>query len=113
MQTMVLRVYTGPFTLTAALFMGTGTGLVCKYLWDKTWIFHDRAIGLAAHGSAFSPYTATGVVAIGIFWGSEYGFDALSTDGYLCLVGGAIRMMIGSVTKFQLDRRFLFDAATA
>ncbi len=57
--------------LAAAIFVGTGVGLVVKYVLDKKWIFYDASTGVAAHGKRFSLYTAMGVVTTAIFWGSR------------------------------------------
>ena len=40
-----------------ALVLGTGAGLVVKYLLDKRWIFADFETGARAHGRKFTLYT--------------------------------------------------------
>jgi putative flippase GtrA len=112
-QAAFLQIYSGPLGLTIALVLGTGTGLLAKYLLDKRWIFFDTSTGAAAHGKTFSLYTATGVVTTVIFWGLEYAFDGLTPDGRWRYLGGAIGLAIGYIAKFQLDRRFVFAAADA
>ena len=90
---------------------GTGTGLVTKYILDKKWIFFDPSIGVAAHGRSFTLYAVTGVLTTAIFWGLEYAFDGLTTDGRWRYLGGAIGLAIGYAVKFHLDRRFVFSKA--
>ena len=107
-QAVALRIYSGPFALTIAIFLGIATALPVKYLLDKRWIFFDGASGLAAHGRRFVLYTTTGVFTTAIFWGLENAFDALTPDGRYRFVGAAIGLVIGYVTKFCLDRRYVF-----
>ena len=112
-QAASLQLYSGELGLTIALILGTGTGLLTKYLLDKRWIFFDMSAGAAAHGKTFSLYTATGILTTGIFWGLEYAFDGLTPDGRWRYLGGAIGLAIGYIVKFQLDRRFVFAVADA
>jgi putative flippase GtrA len=112
-QAAALRIYDGPFALTLAIALGTGSGLVTKYLLDKRWIFGDRSRGAKAHGKRFSLYTSTGVLTTAIFWGTEYAFDALTPDGRYRFVGAVIGLSIGYITKYRLDRRYVFRSAHA
>lgn len=112
-QAASLQLYSAELGLTIALILGTGTGLLTKYLLDKRWIFFDMSTGAAAHGKTFSLYTATGILTTGIFWGLEYTFDGLTPDGRWRYLGGAIGLAIGYIAKFQLDRRFVFAVADA
>jgi putative flippase GtrA len=112
-QAASLQLYSAALGLTIALILGTGTGLLTKYLLDKRWIFFDMSTGAAAHGKTFSLYTATGILTTGIFWGLEYAFDGLTPDGRWRYLGGAIGLAIGYIAKFQLDRRFVFAVADA
>jgi putative flippase GtrA len=112
-QAASLQLYSAELGLTIALILGTGTGLLTKYLLDKRWIFFDMSTGAAAHGKTFSLYTATGILTTGIFWGLEYAFDGLTPDGRWRYLGGAIGLAIGYIAKFQLDRRFVFAVADA
>ncbi len=108
-QAAELRLYRGPFSLTAAIVIGTGAGLVTKYVLDKHWIFFDRSSGAAANSRKFALYTGTGIATTAIFWGFEYGFDALTPDGRWRYLGAVIGLSIGYIAKYRLDRRFVFD----
>ncbi|MEM7506137.1 MAG: GtrA family protein [Pseudomonadota bacterium] len=94
-----------------ALAMGTGVGLVVKYLLDKRWIFFDRSTGAAAHGKRFGLYTLMGVATTVIFWGMQTGFFMLWGTEAMLYLGGALGLAIGYVVKYQLDRRFVFTSA--
>ncbi len=106
-QAVLLALYDGPYHLSAALVLGTGIGLVVKYILDKYWIFADPSEGLASHARAFSLYTAMGLVTTALFWGTELLFDRLF-GGHWTLVGGGLGLLIGYIVKYRLDRSFVF-----
>lgn len=87
---------------------GTGTGLVVKYLLDKRWIFDDPS---TAVGQQFAIYTVMGLVTTAIFWGTvALAWGIWGTDA--ARIGGAVLgLTIGYVTKYRLDRRFVFTDA--
>lgn len=94
--------------LAAAIAAGTLTGLVVKYLLDKRWIFYDSEGGLANHGRKFALYTTMGLVTTAIFWGTETLFWLLWQTDAMREFGAIIGLTIGYVTKYQLDKRFVF-----
>lgn len=94
--------------LTVAIAAGTLTGLVVKYLLDKRWIFHDLDTGLAAHGRKFALYTAMGLITTAIFWGTETMFWLIWQSDALREAGAVLGLTVGYVTKYRLDRRFVF-----
>lgn len=107
-QAAELSIYRGPFRLAAAMTVGTGTGLLAKYVLDKHWIFFDASRGMVGHARKIGLYTATGVFTTAIFWAVEYGFDTLSGDGRWGLVGAMIGLGLGYALKYRLDRRYVF-----
>jgi putative flippase GtrA len=107
-QRIVLALLDMQGELAAAIFVGTGVGLVVKYVLDKKWIFYDASSGVAAHGKQFSRYTAMGIVTTLIFWGFEAGFWYLWRSDIMRELGAVIGLTIGYVVKYELDRRFVF-----
>lgn len=107
-QRAVLSFGDGVFAFGFAVFVGTGVGLVLKYILDKRWIFDDRSTGMAAHGRKFGLYTAMGLVTTAIFWGMETAFWLIWDTHAMREVGAVIGLGIGYVTKYFLDRRFVF-----
>lgn len=97
--------------LALAIAAGTLTGLVVKYLLDKRWIFFDHEGGLAAHGRKFTLYTVMGLVTTAIFWGSETAFWLIWRTDAMREAGAVLGLAVGYVTKYQLDRRFVFAPA--
>lgn len=95
--------------LFLALFAGTATGLVAKYVLDKRWIFYYQTTGAKDDAQRFSLYTLMGMITTAIFWGSELGFHYLLDEAYAKYLGGAIGLSIGYYIKYQLDKRFVFN----
>ena len=96
---------------TFALGAGTLAGLVVKYALDKRWIFFDRTAGVAAQGRQFGLYSMMGVATTLIFWATETAFWLIWGTDVAREAGAVIGMTIGYVTKYQLDRRFVFREA--
>ena len=113
-QRISLAAYDGAQSLLVAIFFGTAVGLVVKYVLDKYWIFADLRSGAATHGKQFGLYTLMGVATTAIFWGMEYSFWAIWQTDAMRELGAVIGLAIGYVTKYQLDKRFVFtDSALA
>lgn len=111
MQRLVLKAGDSGAVFTAAIGAGTLVGLVVKYVLDKRWIFYDSSTGLRAHGRKFALYTAMGIVTTCIFWGSETAFWLIWGTDTMRELGAILGLMVGYVTKYILDRRFVFTDA--
>ena len=109
-QRISLALYAGAGAVPVAILLGTGVGLVIKYLLDKRWIFNDARGGAAVHGRLLGLYTLMGVATTAIFWGMEYGFHLVWRTDAMRELGAVIGLGIGYVVKYQLDRRFVFIA---
>ncbi len=109
-QWLGLHLYRGPLALPVAMAGGTAAGLATKYVLDKRWIFYDPEIGLRTHMRKFLLYSVMGVATTILFWGTELAFDAISVDGRLRFVGGAIGLVAGYALKYRLDNWFVFEA---
>lgn len=94
--------------VTFAVVAGTGTGLVAKYLLDKRWIFDDPS---TAHATQFALYTVMGIATTAIFWGMVALFVAIWGTDAARIAGSLIGLTIGYVTKYKLDRRYVFTDA--
>jgi putative flippase GtrA len=111
-QYITLGLYNGYMSLQAAIVMGTGTGLLAKYYLDKKYIFYYRVDGIKGDFHKFILYTLMGVVTTLIFWGFEMGFDHLFGTPWAKYAGAVIGLGIGYVTKYNLDKKFVFTTAT-
>lgn len=107
-QEAAVRLYDGPWSLVLAMIAGTGTGLVVKYVLDKRYIFRFRARNLEHDGRTFALYTLMGLATTVIFWGFELGFDHLFASKEMRYAGGVIGLAIGYMTKYYLDKRYVF-----
>lgn len=112
-QKFVLATIDVEFRLVLAMLVGTGVGLVAKYILDKRWIFFDTSRGIASQGKNFALYSATGVVTTLIFWATETAFWLAWQTDLMLLVGAAIGLLIGYLVKYKLDRRFVFTSSMA
>jgi putative flippase GtrA len=107
-QDIVTRLYHGPFDMTLSMLFGTGVGLAVKYLLDKRFIFRFKARDLAHDGQTFILYSCMGIFTTLIFWGAEFLFDHLFQTKELRYLGGIIGLAIGYLTKYYLDKKFVF-----
>jgi putative flippase GtrA len=112
-QDLVTRVYGGAYAILAALVVGTGAGLVVKYVLDKRYIFRFVTRSAAHDGQTFVLYMVMGLLTTVIFWGFEFGFHHLFQTKEMRYLGGIIGLAIGYVAKYQLDKRYVFRTAAA
>jgi putative flippase GtrA len=112
-QELVVRAYAGPFAIAASVFVGTGVGLVAKYLLDKRYIFRFAARDTAHDAQTFLLYTAMGIATTALFWGFEFGFNHVFESKEMRYVGGLIGLGLGYWAKYHLDKRFVFRVPTS
>lgn len=107
-QELVIRTYSGSFDILTSVIVGTGVGLVVKYILDKRYIFHFRARSVAHDTQTFALYTIMGLATTVIFWGFEFGFHHIFETKEMRYLGGVIGLVIGYLTKYHLDKRYVF-----
>ncbi len=107
-QDLSLRAYTGPFSVLASVAVGTVVGLIAKYALDKRYIFSFKPKSAAHDIRTFIAYAAMGVVTTAIFWSFEFGFNHVFHTKEARFAGAVIGLAIGYVSKYMLDRKFVF-----
>jgi putative flippase GtrA len=107
-QDLTVRLYSGAYAVLLSVAVGTGVGLIVKYVLDKRYIFRFRAKNVAHDSRTFVLYTLMGLATTVIFWGFEFGFNAVFQTKEMRYVGGIIGLAIGYLTKYHLDKRFVF-----
>lgn len=107
-QDLVVRSYSGAFDVLISVAVGTGVGLVVKYILDKRYIFRFRTRNAVHDGQTFALYTLMGLVTTVIFWGFEFGFHHLFESREMRYFGGVIGLAIGYLIKYRLDKRYVF-----
>lgn len=112
-QDLVIRLYTADFAIVISVIVGTAVGLVVKYLLDKRYIFRFRPRNSAHDAQTFMLYSIMGVVTTVIFWGFEFAFHAIFATKEMRYLGGVIGLAIGYITKYRLDKRFVFRGEIA
>ena len=110
-QDICLRIYAGIYAMLVSVLVGTAAGLVVKYVLDKRYIFQYQVKSVAHDTRIFALYASTGLITTGIFWGFEFGFDALFHSLPLRYLGGVIGLAIGYYVKYRLDRKYVFLAS--
>lgn len=93
-----------------ALVVGTGAGLLVKYVLDKRFIFAFTARSLGHDVATFLLYTVMGVATTAIFWGTELVFEHAFDFPGSRYVGGFLGLTVGYAVKYGLDRRFVFSS---
>ena len=95
------------------MIAGTAVGLIVKYVLDKRFIFRFSANSVAHDGYVFVLYTVMGIVTTAMFWVVELGFDHLFATREMRYVGAALGLTLGYVTKYRLDKRYVFVNKTS
>ncbi|MGP1691776.1 MAG: GtrA family protein, partial [Giesbergeria sp.] len=91
-----------PSGIWVSIIVGTGTGLVVKYILDKRFIFRFEPQNAGHDSRTFALYTLMGVVTTAIFWGVEYGFWLAWETTQARYTGGIIGLIIGYLSKYHL-----------
>lgn len=112
-QDISLIVWSGYFSLPLSILVGTGAGLVVKYLLDKKYIFQFQSKNLADDGKKFIIYSLMGLITTAIFWLFELGFEWLFHDKLWRYFGAVLGLAIGYFIKYQLDSRYVFRTAAS
>ena len=107
-QFISLAIYSQDFSLYIAMFFGTITGLIAKYILDKKYIFYYVVKDKKEDSQKFILYSIMGVFTTVIFWGFEIGFDYIFDSEIAKYIGAIIGLSIGYITKYFLDKKFVF-----
>ena len=100
--------YSGDFSILISIIIGTGFGLVVKYILDKKYIFYYVVKDKKEDSQKFILYSIMGVFTTLIFWGFEIGFDYIFDSEIAKYIGAIIGLSIGYITKYFLDKKFVF-----
>ena len=107
-QFISLAIYSQNFSLYIAMFFGTLTGLIAKYILDKKYIFYYVVKDKKEDSQKFILYSIMGVFTTLIFWGFEIGFDYIFDSEIAKYIGAIIGLSVGYITKYFLDKKFVF-----
>ena len=108
-QFISLAIYSQDFSLYIAMFFGTLTGLIAKYILDKKYIFYYVVKDKKEDSKKFILYSIMGVFTTLIFWGFEIGFDYIFDSEIAKYIGAIIGLSVGYITKYFLDKKFVFN----
>jgi putative flippase GtrA len=108
LQYISFMLYNGFLSLYVAMFIGTLSGLVVKYVLDKKYIFFYKTKTHVENTKKFILYSFLGIFTTVIFWGFEISFDYFFESNYAKYFGAIIGLTIGYITKYSLDKKFVF-----
>jgi putative flippase GtrA len=94
--------------LLLSILIGTAAGFVVKYILDKKWVFFDDYTSHSSEARKITLYGLFSVLTTLIFWGFEVTFWFIWGTTFAKYAGGALGLAIGYMTKYALDRRFVF-----
>lgn len=100
--------YNGFLSLYLAMFFGTLSGLILKYILDKKYIFYYEPKNKKDDSKKFLLYSLIGLFTTFIFWGFEIGFDFIFKNEIAKYIGALIGLSIGYIVKYNLDKKFVF-----
>src|SRR4051794_19152158 len=112
-QALSIAIYTGPYSVPVSIVVGTGVGLLLKYVLDKRYIFGFQARDLRHDSYVFTHYAATGLLITVGFWITELGFNAIFGTAAMRYFGGLCGLTIGYLVKYRLDKRYVFASERA
>lgn len=97
----------GP-ALAISLIAGTGTGLTCKYILDRNWIFQYQSSDKLDEARAFIVYTIMGIITTLLYLVVELSFHWFFKSDAMRYLGAAIGLAIGYFIKYALDKKYSF-----
>jgi len=112
-QELAISAYDRTFGVPLSVFLGTGVGLVVKYLLDKRFIFRFRTRNVVHGGQIFILYVLMSLATTTIFWGFEFGFHHFFASREMRYLGGVIGLAIGYIAKYYLDKHYVFKDSVA
>ncbi|MEZ8724410.1 GtrA family protein [Vibrio pomeroyi] len=107
-QEITSTVFHYEYEIIVSMFTGTLMGLVVKYLLDKKFIFRFETKNQKQDITTFFFYSLMGVITTVLFWITEYTFDFWFETKTMRYVGAVIGLSIGYVTKYYLDKKYVF-----
>ena len=100
--------YSDYASLYIAMFFGTLAGLLSKYILDKKYIFYHTPRDRKDDSKKFILYSFMGVFTTIPFIVSEMAFDYFIDHESAKYIGAVIGLTIGYVSKYFLDKKYVF-----
>lgn len=107
-QDIITRIYNGYLDILVSIIVGTALGFLVKYNLDKRFIFRFRADSVVHDMKTFILYSIMGLATTLIFWSFEFSFQLIFATKEMRYLGAVIGLAIGYLTKYHLDKRYVF-----
>jgi putative flippase GtrA len=107
-QALSIALYHGPYRIAVSVLIGTAAGLPIKYLLEKRHVFGFETKSLTQDSRLFIVYSFFGVFTTAVFWITEYVFHIAFGTDLLRYVGAVMGLTLGTILRYQLDKRFVF-----
>ena len=107
-QEITSNLFQHQYEIVVSMLTGTLAGLIVKYLLDKKFIFKFKTKNQKQDLTTFFFYTLMGVVTTLLFWVTEYTFDMWFETKTMRYIGAVIGLSIGYITKYYLDKKYVF-----
>lgn len=107
-QEISIHLFGTSFSLVISVLSGTLVGLVVKYILDKRYIFKYKTKNAQHNHRTFVLYAMMGLFTTVVFWGFEFGFHFIFESKEMRYLGGIIGLMIGYISKYYLDKKYVF-----
>lgn len=96
-----------------SLIVGTGGGLLFKYVLDRNYIFKAGGVGAAKDAARFSLYAGFGLFTTAVFWTAEWVGHYWIEGEAGRYIGGGLGLCIGYALKYWMDSRWVFQTTSS
>ncbi|MFC1770373.1 GtrA family protein [Candidatus Margulisiibacteriota bacterium] len=96
------------YNLYFSILMGTGVGLIVKYVLDKKYIFYYATSHIKEDIFKLIIYSLMAVITTLIFWSFELSFWHIFKSSPAKYTGAILGLAIGYFIKYHLDKKFVF-----
>lgn len=110
-QYLSFLIYSDYGALYIAMFFGTLAGLLSKYILDKKYIFYHTPVDRKDDSKKFILYSFMGLFTTIPFVVTEMMFDYFIDHESAKYVGAVIGLTIGYISKYFLDKKYVFRNA--
>ena len=95
-----------------ALLIGTGGGLLFKYVLDRNYIFMAGGVDATKDARRFVLYAGFGLFTTAVFWSAEWLGHHYFSGEVGRYLGGGFGLCVGYALKYWMDKKWVFKSAS-